>query len=56
MTGFSSNVTRYLDSDGNTVAQYVYNAFGNTIGKSGPMCDFFRHRFSTKYYDAETGL
>ena len=24
--------------------------------KSGPLADFFRHRFSTKYFDAETGL
>ena len=52
----NGNVTRYLDSSGNTVAQYTYDAFGNTIGKSGLMCDFFRHRFSTKYLDIETGL
>jgi RHS repeat-associated protein len=50
------NVTRYLDANGNAVAQYTYNAFGNIISKSGPLADFFRHRFSTKYYDAETGL
>jgi len=49
-------ITRYLDANGNTVVQYTYDAFGNTIGKSGPMCDFFRHRLSTKYLDAETGL
>ena len=50
------NITRYLDANGNTVAQYTYDAFGNTIFKSGPLADFFRHRFSTKYYDVETGL
>ena len=52
----NGNITRYLNSSGNTVAQYIYDAFGNTISKSGTLADFFRHRFSTKYYDAETGL
>jgi RHS repeat-associated protein len=52
----NGNVTRYLDVNGNTVAQYTYDAFGNTISKSGPLADFFRHRFSTKYCDTETGL
>ena len=36
--------------------RYAYDAFGNTITKIGPMSDIFRHRFSTKYYDSETGL
>ncbi len=52
----NGNVTRYLDASGNTVALYTYDAFGNIISKSSPLADFFRHRFSTKYYDAETGL
>ena len=52
----NGNVTRYLDANGNSVAQYTYDAFGNIIFNSGPLADFFRHRFSTKYYDAETGL
>ena len=52
----NGNITRYLDASGNTVAQYTYDAFGNLISKTGPLADFFRHRFSTKYYDAETGL
>ena len=29
---------------------------GRTISQSGPLADFFRHRFSTKYFDIETGL
>ena len=29
---------------------------GNLISKSGSLADFFRHRFSTKYFDAETEL
>ena len=52
----NGNVTRYCDANGNTVAQYTYDAFGNIISQSGPLADFFRYRFSTKYYDLETGL
>ena len=50
------NITRYLDANGNVVAQYTYDAFGGTLSQIGTMCDVFRHRFSTKYYDAETRL
>ena len=50
------NILRYTDTAGNIVASYTYDAFGATISQSGTMCDVFRHRFSTKYYDIETGL
>ena len=50
------NITRYLDANGNIVAQYTYNAFGCTISAIGTMCNVFRHRFSTKYLDVETGF
>ena len=52
----NGNITRYLDANGDTVAQYVYDAFGNSLSKPGPLADVIRHRFSTKYYDVETGL
>ena len=52
----NGNVTKYIDSNGNIVASYTYNAFGKHISKSGALADFFRHRFSTKYFDAETEL
>ena len=52
----NGNVTRYLDANGNTVAQYTYDAFGNIINQAGTMADVFAFRFSTKYFDAETGL
>ena len=52
----NGNIMRYLDANGNTVAQYTYDAFGNLIAKSGPLAGFFRHRFSTKHFDPETGL
>ena len=52
----NGNITRYLDGNGNTVAEYTYNAFGDTISSSGPLADLFRHRFSTKYFDVENEL
>ncbi len=50
------NIMRYLDADGNTVAQYTYDAFGDCMFKSGALADIFHHRFTTKYFDAETDL
>ena len=52
----NGNITRYLDANGNTVAQYTYDAFGNTTSATGTLASIFRHRFSTKYFDTETGL
>ena len=50
------NITRYLDANGNTVAQYTYNAFGGKLSQSGILADTFHFRFSTKYCDRESGL
>ena len=52
----NGNITKYIDEFGNLVATYEYDDFGRTISQSGTLADFFRHRFSTKYYDPETGL
>ena len=52
----NGNITQYLDVNGYSVASYAYDSFGGIIMKSGPLADFFRHRFSTKYFDAETDL
>jgi RHS repeat-associated protein len=52
----NGNVIAYVDESGSVVAEYVYDAFGGTIAQSGAMADALAHRFSTKYYDAETGL
>ena len=46
----------YIDEGGSVVAAYEYDDFGRLISKSGPMADSFRIRFSTKYFDSETGL
>ena len=52
----NGNVAHYLDANGGIAATYTYDAFGKAIVRSGPLADFFRHRFSTKYLDGETGL
>ena len=52
----NGNVTHYLDANGGIAAAYTYDAFGKIIAQSGPLADFFRHRFSTKYHDSGTGL
>ena len=52
----NGNVIGYWNEDGDLVAEYAYDAFGNTIYEDGDLADFFPHRFSTKYYDSETDL
>ncbi|MCR5839104.1 MAG: RHS repeat-associated core domain-containing protein [Kiritimatiellae bacterium] len=50
------NVMGYWDAQGTVVAEYTYDAFGKLISSSGPMADVFAIRYSTKYFDIETGL
>ena len=50
------NIMGYWDAQGNVVAEYTYDAFGKLIASSGPMADVFAIRYSTKYFDSETGL
>jgi RHS repeat-associated protein len=52
----NGNITAYINEQGIVVASYAYDAFGDTVAQSGSMSDIFAHRFSTKYYDRETGL
>ena len=52
----NGNVMDYVSETGEVVASYAYDAFGRTLSATGPMADTFPFRFSTKYYDAETGL
>ena len=52
----NGNIVRYTDTAGNVVASYTYGAFGSTLSATGSLAHLFRFRFSTKYYDAETGL
>ena len=46
----------YYDAQGNVVAEYTYDAFGKLIASSGPMAEVFSFRYSTKYFDPETGF
>ena len=50
------NVMGYRDAEGNVVASYTYDAFGRIVAQNGTMADMFAIRYSTKYYDKETGL
>ena len=50
------NVMGYWDAQGNVVAEYTYDAFGKLIASSGPMAEVFSLRYSTKYFDPETGF
>jgi len=52
----NGNITAYVDEQGTVVAEYTYDAFGGIFAQSGSMGDTFHPRFSTKYFDAETGL
>ena len=52
----SGNVTAYVDATGNVVAEFAYDAFGNTVAEDGTLAGVFRFKYSTKYFDAETGL
>ena len=51
----NGNITDYVSEDGEVVASYTYDAFGRTLSATGSMAYVFPFRFSTKYYDAETG-
>ena len=50
------NIMGYWDAEGHVVAEYTYDAFGKLIASSGPMADAFSLRYSTKYFDSETGF
>ena len=50
------NIIGYCDSVGAVVASYTYDAFGRTIAQSGALADVFAFRYSTKYFDRETGF
>ena len=66
--GFNHNGTPYFylhnllgdvvaisDAQGNIVAEYVYDAWGNVLSATGPMADINPIRYRGKYYDAVTG-
>jgi len=53
----NGNVSDVINTDsGAIVAHYEYSPFGECIVKTGAMADENPFRFSTKYWDDETGL
>ena len=59
----NGNVERYVSRSGATVAAFQYDAFGNIVSETrtnsgtNELTNFsFAYRFSTKYWDEETGL
>lgn len=52
----NGNVTDLVDDEGTAVAHYEYDPFGNTLIKLGDNADLNPFRFSSKYWDSETGL
>ena len=56
LTNLQGDVTGILDSSGNTVAAYTYNAWGNILSTTGTLADVNPLRYRGYYYDSETGL
>jgi len=64
----ASGHTAYFHADGNgnvaamvtsqqiVVAKYIYDPFGNTLSKSGPLADANTYRFSSQEYHQPSGL
>ena len=52
----NGNVTDLVGTNGQFLAQYQFDPYGNTISKTGALADVNPFRFSTKYTDSETGL
>ena len=52
----NKNVTALVDSSGNIAAEYSYDPFGKIVAQSGAMADVNPFRFSSEYFDVETGL
>jgi RHS repeat-associated protein len=52
----NGNVGQLVDELGSTVAKYEYDAFGKMLVESGTAARENPYRFSTKYFEQETGL
>jgi RHS repeat-associated protein len=51
----NKNVTELIDASGNAVAHYEFDPHGNINVKTGVLADVNPFRFSSEYYDLETG-
>jgi RHS repeat-associated protein len=52
----NGNVAALTDLSGSVVARYNYSPYGKLLAMSGPVASLNHIRFSTKYWDDETGL
>jgi RHS repeat-associated protein len=52
----NGNITEYVSTNGTVAAHYEYDPYGNITTASGLKSNAFSHRFSTKPFEAETGL
>ncbi|MEI6424778.1 MAG: RHS repeat-associated core domain-containing protein, partial [Lentisphaerota bacterium] len=56
LTDGNRNIIKILDSDRNSVAEYFYSPFSEQIKCSGDFAEKNPFRFSSEYFDSETGL
>ena len=56
ITNLQGDVMYIVDEDGENVASYEYDPFGNIISAIGPMAEINPLRYRGYYYDAETGF
>jgi len=52
----NGNITSLMDTNQYMVARYLYDPFGKLLGKWGNLADANVYRFSSKEYDANSGL
>jgi RHS repeat-associated protein len=56
MTTQQGDITRIEDVNGNVLATYEYDAWGNLISSSGSLADINPLRYRGYYYDTEAGF
>ena len=52
----NGNVTALINGQRIVVAKYLYDPFGNTLSKAGPIADANTYRFSSQEYHQPSGL
>jgi len=52
----NGNITMLIASSQMIVAKYLYDSFGNTLAKCGLLADVNNYRFSSKEWNANSGL
>ena len=52
----NGNITALVNGSQNVVARYLYDPFGRPLGQWGPLADANKYRFSSKEWDALSGM